>query len=206
MRAGYGSVLIAGLLVLVINPARVQAQETSTFAGLCRTQACGLVVDWGVGGTTGCQRMGTAANIRSCAQNAEWVQGGTPDWNDRRYGPASEFPGRVYQYLSRAGYQFIDKPVDVKLTIFLRPEVTKAMCDVVTGTGSTESCRTIGRVRVEFQGDSLAKWPKDFRVTNRCGNGELMTVARFGQYTAEMLDRALTPDKERSRPSLRCQI
>ena len=206
MRAGYSGVLIAAFVVALVNTPAAQAQSTSPSPGLCRAQLCGLVVDWGVGGTTGCQRMGTAAHIRSCAQNAEWVQGGTPDWNDRRYGPASEFPGRVYQYLSRAGYNFTDKPVDVKLTIFLKPEVTKAMCDVVTGTGSTESCRTIGRVRVEFQGDSLSKWPKDFRVTNRCGNGELMTVARFGQYTAEMLDRALAPEAKRARPSLSCRL
>ena len=206
MRAGYSHVLIAALLVVGISPAGVQAQATSTSAGLCRAQPCGLIVDWGVGGTTGCQRMGTPAHIRACAQNGEWVQGGTPDWNDRRYGPASEFPGRVYQYLSQAGYQFTDKPVDVKLTIYLKPEVTNAMCDVVAGTGSTESCRTIGRARVEFRGDSLAKWPKDFRVTNRCGNGELMTIARFGQYTAEMLHRVLSPDSERARPSLRCRI
>lgn len=203
MRAGYRGVLVAASLLVVLNfPAQAQAPSV----GLCRAQPCGLVVDWGVGGTTGCQRMGTAAHIRSCAQTGQWVLGGTPDWNDPRYGPASEFPLRVHQHLEKAGYRFTDKLTDVKLAVFLRPEVTNAMCDVVTGTGSTESCRTIGRVRVEFQGDSLSKSPKDFRLTNRCGNGELMTVARFGQYAAEMLDRALSPEQQKSRPSLSCRM
>src|SRR5688500_12244270 len=124
-------VMTSTVLALLGSPRTGIPQEPVTPAGLCRAQPCGLAVEWGVGGTPGCQRMGTTAQIRSCAQGAEWTLGGTPDWNDPRYGPASEFPGRIHQYLAQAGYRFTDDMTLVKLQVFIRPEVTKAMCDVV---------------------------------------------------------------------------
>lgn len=117
MRARYVSVLI-GVWWCALQPSPAESQAPPATVP-CRAQACGLVVEWG--------------------------RSGTPEWHDPRYGSASEFPLRVHQTLERAGFMFIEKLADVKLTVILRPEVTNAMCDVVAGTGSRESCHTIGR-------------------------------------------------------------
>jgi hypothetical protein len=163
--------------ILLIALVLPQSQQPS---GLCRARTCGLVVDWG---------------IREA------------DIADLRYGHSSEFAIRIRQHLKDTGYLFTDDVGDVKLKVLLHPEYVWAPCDVVAGTGSSERCRTVGRVRFEFLGeDAGGTRPKDFRVTNRCGNGEFMTVARFGQYTAEMLERALNPGKSMPRPSVECRL
>jgi hypothetical protein len=175
-------ILAVTAIALAATSAAGQSPKAAVPAeGLCRARACGLVIDWG-------------------------MHGAFADINDLRYGHTSEFGARVRQQLISSGYLFTDDATKAPLTVVLRPEYIFAPCDVVPGTGSSEKCRTVGRVRVEFTSDdSAGRPPKDFRVMNRCGNGEFMTVARFGLYTAEMLDRALDSGKKQPRPSLECR-
>ena len=42
-----------------------------------------------------------------------------------------------------------------------------------------------------------------FRCT-RCGNNQLMTIDRFTEYVAGMLDYTLARDKEKKRPTPKC--
>ena len=165
------------LLLLAVVPAVVQAQEAPAVSGHCRQVVCGISVDWGTAGTP--------LNI------------------DRRYGALAEFPAQLMEQLRAAGYRFTEDLSSVKLTMVVRPRVVKALCDVVTGTGSDDSCNTIGEVRVEFT-TSEPNPPKSARILSRCGEGEYMTVRRFGQYVAESLDRTLTPEQKKSRPSSKC--
>lgn len=165
------------LFLLAAVPASAQAQDTPVASGHCRQVVCGISVDWGTGGTP--------VNI------------------DRRYGSLSDFPTVLMEQLKAAGYRFTEDLSSVKLTMIVRPRVVKALCDVVTGTGSDESCNTIGEARIEFTTNE-ANPPKSARVLSRCGEGEYMTVRRFAQFLAETLDRTLSPEQKKGRPSSKC--
>jgi hypothetical protein len=182
MRSTSRFIILAAFIALAAQPLVAQSTKAAVVGeGLCRAQACSLAIDWG-------------------------IHGNFADISDLRYGHTSEFGARLHQQLISAGYLFTDEAIKAPLNVVLRPEYIFAPCDVVPGTGSSEKCRTVGRVRVEFTSeDKTGKPPKGFIIMNRCGNGEFMTVARFGQYTAEMLDRALDPGKKQPRPSLECR-
>ena len=138
-----------------------------------------------------------------CAIIVEWGASGIPEHADRRYGALSAFPGGVLQHLQAAGFRVAPDATAATLIARIRPRLVKAGCDIVPGTGSTDSCITIGEVRVEFEGEGAL--PKEFRISGRCGEGEFMIVSRFSRYVAEMFDFHLSPSQQKKqRPSSRC--
>ncbi|HEY0810318.1 MAG TPA: hypothetical protein VGD49_09160 [Longimicrobiales bacterium] len=163
------------LSLVVLSASAASAQDAVPALGPCKAYKCGIIVEWG-------------------AQ-------GTPEHVDRRYGSLSAFPLVLMQRLQSAGFQFSDNPAGAAIIARVRPKLVRAACDVVAGTGSTDTCITIGEVRVEFEGADAR--PKDFRVFGRCGEGEYMVVARFSRYAAEMFDYHLSA-AEKKRPSSKC--
>jgi hypothetical protein len=89
----------------------------------------------------------------------------------------------------------------------LRPRVRSAMCDVMAGTDTDMSCKTISDLAVQVATtDSTVKVPGNLRVTNRCAAGnKFMTVAEFAKYASDMIVYNLSDPKTRGRqPSAKC--
>lgn len=166
-----------GLLATAGGQTAARAQEPAS--SLCRSVACTLHIDWG--------------------------SQGTPSFVDRRYGAPGTFEEHVMKGLTAAGYRFSPAAADSMLRIRLRPRITRAVCDLIPGTNPDQSCQAIGDVTADFlTPEKIDGIPGNLRIRNRCGNNQLMTIERFGQYVAGMLDYTLARDKDRKRPTPRC--
>ena len=173
--AGRVAIQVLGLAFTLLPGAA--AQEVAPASGPCKHHSCAIVVEWG--------------------------SQGIPTHVDRRYGALSEFPLGIQHHLQGVGFQISQDLGTANLIARVRPRLIKAACDVVAGTGSTDSCITIGEVRVDFEGKGEV--PKSFRVIGRCGEGEYMVVSRFTRYVAEMFDFYLShADDKKKRPSSKC--
>ena len=169
--------VIGVLAVLLGLGSPLAAQEEPTTP--CRATQCNLTLDW---------------------------RGDVPNAVDRRYGNPFEFEGALLRHLRRAGYSFAtgDSGDAGVMTIRVQPKMTKADCDVITGS-NPETCQTIGEVRIE-----ILNAPADldikgsFRVRARCGADQLMEVPRMSEYTAGMIGYELLKGQDRKKPSSRC--
>ncbi len=145
--------------------------------------------------------------VTVCALNVDWTPGTAPTTVDRRYGTVSELEQRVIDQLIGAGYRFERNSADAQLTIRIRPQLIRAMCDVMAGTNPDMSCRTFGEARIEVLDVKPGmKAPRSIRVRGQCGADQVMDVPRFSEYVAAMLDyefrRAAGEDPRR--PPTRC--
>jgi hypothetical protein len=140
-----------------------------------------------------------------CTLHVEWGSGGVPTLVDRRYGAPGTFEEQVMRLLTGAGYRFSNAAADSALRIRLRPRMTRAICDLIPGTNPDQSCQTIGDVTADFMSpEKIDGIPGNQRIRNRCGNNQLMTIDRFAEYVAGMLDYTLSRDKDRKRPTAKC--
>jgi hypothetical protein len=141
----------------------------------CFGDPCGFVVDWG---------------------------GSEPTAFNMTYGAAAAIESRVLENLTRGGYQLAREQNRAGLTITLRPRLTAALCEVISGTDN-RVCEAIGEVRVEFLGNyrERAK-PDDFTLRNRCGSDGLLDVDGFSALVAARIHFSLTtfPGDERQVP------
>lgn len=171
---------VVSALVAVLAAAPAGAQDASHTAGPCRGAPCRITFDWG----------GASAASHG---------------SDRRYGPASDVETLLPQFLAERGMRVISTG-DAALVMTVRPKVRRAMCDVMAGTGTDYSCRTIGEITIQFATTDTTKAPNAVRATNRCGAGDtFMTVADFTRFTVDMLVYQLADEKSRGRrPASKC--
>ncbi len=163
---------------LALAPVSVAAQEPEAPIP-CLSAPCALDVDWG---------------------------GPPPGGMDRRYGNAFEFEERLRGHLAEAGYRLTATVAIDDGTVILRlqPEMMRAICDRVPGTGTDMSCQTIGEVRVQVHNvDEAVDFNRSFRIRGRCGADQLMDVARMSQHAAATIVYELA-GREGDRPSTRC--
>jgi hypothetical protein len=172
--------ILFSTLVTALAAAPLAAQDAPQTTGPCRAAPCRLTFDWG----------GASAASHG---------------SDRRYGPASDVETLLPQFLAERGMRVITAG-ETALVMTVRPKVRRAMCDVMAGTGTDYSCRTIGEIAIQFATTDTTKAPNAVRVTNRCGAGDtFMTVAVFARFTADMLVYQLADEKTRGRrPASKC--
>jgi hypothetical protein len=165
-------------------PAPSAAQDATAGPPPCHLQACALVFDWGSGKT-------------SASYPA-----------DRRYGSGDDFEAKMRSALSDHALRTKDAPADGPIVITLRPTMRpKSMCDMMPGTSTDMTCTSMSDLAVTFaSNDPAVKAPNALRLSNRCGAGNTyMTMAQFGQYSADMLYYALEgAQKKEARPVMRC--
>lgn len=173
------SVGLAVSLIAFTGVPSLHAQEAAAPTGPCRTVTCHIHVVWG--------------------------PEGMPTRHDRRYGVVGEFESRTVRHLESAGLRFVVADSRTTLTFTLRPKVVRAMCDVMSGTGTDMSCQMISEVEVEVHNpDPAVKVPRSMRIRNRCGDDQLTDVAKFSEYSAGMIAYELSLDPKRKRPTNRC--
>ena len=172
------SLIVAGCLGLSFAAARAQEQQAPPEP--CKTEICSIQIEWGVAGP--------------------------PLTHDRRYGALAEYMQRLVTSLEQAGYRFAgDKQDNAVLTFRLKPKVVKAMCDAMSGTATDMSCQMIAETEVQVNNPNPnVKLPGSIRIRNRCGDDQLMDIAKFSEYSAGMLAYELSRDPKKRRPTGRC--
>ncbi|MGQ0764960.1 MAG: hypothetical protein ACT4OZ_04755 [Gemmatimonadota bacterium] len=159
------------------------AQDSAAVAGTgpCRSITCQIIWDWG----------GQSASTYG---------------QDRRYGPATDLEVLIPQFLREAGLK-VSPAAGLPVQMTLRPRMRNAMCDIMAGTGTDMSCRTVSDLAVQFTStDSTVKAPGAVRITNRCAAGDkFMSIREFSRYAADLVIYNLTDEKARGRrPASRC--
>jgi hypothetical protein len=159
------------------------AQDT-TSTPPCHLQPCGITIDWGSGNTSATYGP------------------------DRRYGSGDDFDAKVRSALADHGIRTKEAPAEGALLLTLRPTMlTKAMCDVMAGTGTDYHCTAMSDLAVTFTSkDPGTKAPNALRIPNRCGaGGEYMRMGPFAQYAADVIYFNLEGQKKKEpRPVARC--
>jgi hypothetical protein len=168
---------IASFLLAAAVPAA--AQEPAP-AGPCRATVCRISFDWG----------GESAASHGA---------------DRRYGAASDVETILPQYFTERGFRVVTTG-DAALIMTVRPKVRRAMCDVMPGTSTDYSCRTIGEISVQFTATDSTRAPNAVRINNRCGAGDtFMNVADFTRFAVDYVIYQISDEKTRGRrPSAKC--
>lgn len=171
---------LLAMLLPVVGPA-AQDSTAATATGPCRSITCQIIWDWG----------GQSASTYG---------------QDRRYGPATDLEVLIPQFLRDAGLK-VSPSAGLPLQMTLRPRMRNAMCDIMAGTGTDMTCRTISDLAVQFtSSDSSVKAPGAVRITNRCAAGDkFMSIREFSRYASDLVIYNLTDEKSRGRrPASRC--
>jgi hypothetical protein len=137
-----------------------------------------------------------------CGFVVDWGGGSEPTAFNMTYGAPAAIEARVLENLTRGGYHLARELNRAGLTITLRPRLTAALCEIMSGTDN-RVCEAIGEVRVEFIGRyrDRAK-PDDFTILNRCGSDGLLDVDGLSALVAARIHYAFTtyPGDERQIP------
>jgi len=167
---------VLGLVALVAAP--LVAQDTTHV--FCRESACVVVFDWS--------------------------NGSTPPDPDRRYGAPSELEAVFRTRLTQAGYKIAaSPPAPGTITVRLTPQ-NRALCDSMEGTNPDYSCHSVARASVVFSASESNVAPNTrVDVSPRCSDPKLsMTMAKFGQFAADLVVYTLAPDPKPPRPNAKC--
>jgi hypothetical protein len=142
----------------------------------------------------------------ACAVMFDWSNGSTPPDPDRRYGAPSELEAAFRSRLTAAGYKVAaSQPASATITVRLTPQ-TRALCDAMEGMNPDYSCHTVARATIVFSSSEPNAAPTArVDVNPRCADPKLsMTMAKFGEYAADLVVFTLAPDPKPGRPNTRC--
>jgi hypothetical protein len=142
----------------------------------------------------------------ACLLVFDWSNGSTPPDPDRRYGAPSELEAAFRSRLASAGYKIATSPPAAgTMTVRLTPQ-PRALCDTMEGMNPDYSCHTVARAVIVFSASAPNAAPNTrVDVSPRCADPKLsMTMARFGEYAADLVVFTLAPDPKPGRPNTRC--